>query len=154
MSYLQKEMNSFHALIVEDNPGDVRLTLTALRDAVISNDVAVVTDGEQALAFLRHEGKYVNAPQPDLVFLDLNIPRIGGHEVLRALKADPRLKRIPVVVVSSSDAARDIERAYDEQASTYVTKTCDLDRYLTAIHAVKELWFHFASLPHHKPNET
>ena len=146
-------MDSFHILIVEDNPGDVRLTVTALRDAMISNDVDVASDGQQALAFLRREGRYVNAPQPDLVFLDLNIPKIDGHEVLRAMKADPRLRRIPVVVVSSSDAACDIERAYDEQASTYVTKPADLDLYFTAIRAVKELWFHFAALPHHRPHK-
>ena len=145
-------MNSFHILIVEDNPGDLRLTITALRDAMITNDVDVATDGEQALAFLRRQGRYANAPQPDLVFLDLNIPKIDGHEVLRAMKADPRLRRIPVVVVSSSDADRDIERAYDEQASTYVTKPADLDLYFTAIRAVKELWFHFAALPHHRPH--
>lgn len=137
----------FRTLIVEDNPGDVRLTVTALRDAMISNDIDVVSDGEEALAFLRREGPYVDAIQPDLVFLDLNIPKIDGHEVLKAMKSDERLRRIPVVVVSSSDAARDIERAYDEQASTYVTKPNDLDMYFTAIRAVKELWFHFASLP-------
>lgn len=143
-------MNSFHILIVEDNPDDVRLTVTALRDAMIANDVSVVTDGEQALAFLRREGQYVDARPPDLVFLDLNIPRIDGHEVLRAMKADPRLKRIPVVVVSSSSADRDIERAYDEQASTYLTKPTDIDLYFTAIRAVKELWFHFAAVPHRR----
>jgi CheY-like chemotaxis protein len=101
----------------------------------------------------RREGRYVNAPQPDLVFLDLNLPKIDGHEVLRTMKADPRLRRIPVVVVSSSDSNGDIEQAYDEQASTYVTKPADLDLYFTAIRAVKELWFHFAALPHHRPHK-
>jgi len=145
-------MDSFHILIVEDNPGDVRLTITALRDAMISNDVDVALDGEQALAFLRREGRYVNAPQPDLVFLDLNIPKVDGHEVLMAMKTDSRLRHIPVVVISCSDADRDIERAYDEQASVYLTKPTDLDLYFTAIRAVKELWFHFAALPHHRPH--
>ena len=145
-------MDSFHILIIEDNPGDVRLTATALRDAMVSNEVDVAWDGQQALAFLRREGRYANAPRPDLVFLDLNIPKIDGHEVLRAMKADPRLRSIPVVVVSSSDADRDIVGAYEEQASTYLTKPLDLDLYFTAIRAVKELWFHFAALPHQRPH--
>jgi CheY-like chemotaxis protein len=146
-------MSAFHVLIIEDNPADVRLTVTALRDAMIDNEVDVVSDGEHALAFLRCEAPYANSPQPDLVFLDLNIPRVDGHQVLRAMKADPRLRRIPVVVVSSSNSDRDIERAYDEQASTYLTKPMDLDLYFTAIRAVKELWFHFAALPHHRSHQ-
>ncbi|HLJ51618.1 MAG TPA: response regulator [Bryobacteraceae bacterium] len=137
----------FQILIVEDNPGDVGLTIEALRDARIPNEVHVVMDGEEALDFLRAEGKYLKAPKPDLVFLDLCIPKIDGHQVLSAMKSDPRLRRIPVVVVSSSGNDRDIQAAYDEQASTYVVKPADLDEYFTAIRALKELWFHIAALP-------
>jgi len=141
----------FCVLIVEDNPHDVRLTTEALRDARTSSDIHVAQDGAEALAFVRREGAYAGAPEPDLVFLDLNIPKIDGHEVLQAMKADARLRHIPVVVLSSSARDSDVERAYDEQASTYVRKPSDLDQYFTAVRAVKELWFRHAALPSHQP---
>ena len=134
-------------LLVEDNPGDARLTLVALRDARILNHIHVVEDGEQALAFLRREGQYAEAPRPSIVFLDLNLPKISGHDVLKAMKADESLKRIPVVAISSSDRSADVDRAYDEQVSCYIVKPFDIDQYFSAIRSIKELWFHVVTLP-------
>ena len=134
-------------LIVEDNAADVVLTTTALRDAKIANEVYVVNDGEKALAFLRREGEYSSAPCPDIVFLDMSLPKINGHEVLAVMKADLELRRIPVVVVSGSNADADIRRAYDEQIAGYIVKPASHDEYFSAIRSVKELWFHVVTLP-------
>ena len=134
-------------LLVEDNEMDVIWTSTALRDARVPNHISVVGDGESALAFLRHEGIYAGAPAPDIVFLDLSLPRMNGHELLAEMKSDTRLRSIPVVVVSGSRAATDIARAYDEQIAGYIVKGGPRDEYLTAIRAVKELWFHNVMLP-------
>jgi two-component system, chemotaxis family, response regulator Rcp1 len=134
-------------LLVEDNPADVHLTLTALRDARSSSEVHVVVDGEEALAFLKREGDHVHAPRPDLVFLDLNLPKVDGYEVLKAMKVDPVLRRIPVVAISGSKSEIDIARAYDEQISAYLIKPPDVSEYFAAIRSLKELWFHAAALP-------
>jgi CheY-like chemotaxis protein len=134
-------------LLVEDNPADARLTLTALRDAGSPSEVHVVTDGEEALAFLKREGKHVDAARPDLVFLDLSLPRVDGYQVLEAMKADPSLRRIPVVVVSGSRSEVDIARAYDDQISAYLIKPPGVNEYFAAIRSLKELWFHAAALP-------
>lgn len=134
-------------LLVEDNPGDVKLTTWGLRDARTSNEVHVVEDGEQALQYLRREGRFKNATRPDIVFLDLNIPKIDGREVLKAMKHDNSLKRIPVVIVSGSDRLKDVNQAYDEQASAYIVKPVDPDEYFAAIRSIKELWFHVVALP-------
>jgi chemotaxis family two-component system response regulator Rcp1 len=134
-------------LLVEDNPADVHLTLTALRDARSPNQVHVVTDGEQALAFLKREGDYVNAPRPDLVLLDLNLPKVDGYEVLEAMKTEPVLRGIPVVVISGSGREIDIARAYDAQISAYLVKPPGIEEYFAAIRSLKELWFHVAALP-------
>lgn len=139
-------------LIVEDNPGDVHLTNAALRDAKVAHEAYVVTDGEEALAYLNRRAPYANAPEPDVIFLDLNIPKINGHQVLATIKRDPRLRHIPVVVVSGSRGAEDIRRAYDEQASMYLPKSADLDEYFGAIRALKELLFHHVALPPHVVN--
>jgi two-component system, chemotaxis family, response regulator Rcp1 len=128
-------------LIVDDNPGDVLLTKEALRDARILNNVHVAPDGAEALAFLKREGVYQDAPIPDLVFLDLGMPRVDGFQVLAEMKADSELRRIPVIVMSSSDADNDLARAYDAQISAYLVKPIDLDSYFSAIRAIKEFWF-------------
>ena len=133
-------------LIVDDNPGDVDLTKAALRDARILNEVHVVYDGEEALRFLRRVGNYADAPRPDLVFLDLTMPKVDGFRVLSEMKADPELRRIPVIVMSSSSAEHDLARAYDAQISAYLIKPSDLDAYFSAIRAVKELWFNVVAL--------
>jgi chemotaxis family two-component system response regulator Rcp1 len=120
-------------LLVEDNVMDVRLTLSALRETQIPNQVHVAADGEQALQFLRREGPYAQAPRPDLVFLDLNLPKIDGHQVLSSIRSDDSLKRIPVVIVSGSERHTDIKRAYDEQVCAYIVKPTDPDEYFCAI---------------------
>jgi len=134
-------------LLVEDNPADAHLTLTALRDARSPNEVHVVADGEEALAFLKHQGSHGNAPRPDVVFLDLNLPKVDGYQVLETMKADPVLRRIPVVAISGSSREIDIARAYDEQVSAYLVKPPGVDGYFAAIRSLKELWFHAAALP-------
>ena len=134
-------------LLVEDNPADAYLTLTALLDERSANRVHVVTDGEKALAFLNRESDHVNAPRPDLVFLDLNLPKVDGYEVLEAMKADPDLRGIPVVVISGSRREIDIARAYDGQISAYLVKPPGVEEYFAAIRSLKEVWFHVAALP-------
>jgi chemotaxis family two-component system response regulator Rcp1 len=138
---------SIEILIVEDNEMDVFWTSTGLRDARVPNHISVVGDGESALAFLRREGTYAEAPVPDIVFLDLSLPRVSGHEVLAEMKADARLRSIPVVVVSGSRAESDVVRAYEEQIVAYIVKCASQDEYFTAIRAVKELWFHNVVFP-------
>lgn len=134
-------------LLVDDNPGDIELTKSALRDAKIMNAVHVAEDGEEALAYLKRQQEYREAPRPDLIFLDLNMPKVDGYEVLAQMKADPELRRIPVIVMSSSGAESDLARAYDAQIAAYLIKPSDLDKYFSAIRAVKELWFNVVALP-------
>jgi two-component system, chemotaxis family, response regulator Rcp1 len=134
-------------LVVEDSEADQHLTLTALRDARIPNDVHVVADGEQALAFLNREGTYAAAPRPDLVLLDLNLPKKNGFQVLEEMKADANLKNIPVIIVSGSARPSDIARAYSLQIAAYLVKPLNVDEYFTAIRALKELWFHNVASP-------
>lgn len=125
-------------LIVDDNPGDVLLTKEALRDARIPNEVHVPADGAEALAFLKREGVHADAPIPDLVFLDLGMPRVDGFKVMAEMKADSELRRIPVIVMSSSDAESDLARAYDAQIAAYLVKPIDLDSYFSAIRATRK----------------
>ena len=134
-------------LLVEDSPGDVQLTVEALRDARVHNTLHVVTDGEEALAFLRRQGPWAEAPRPDLVLLDLNLPRKSGREVLAEVKADPDLRRIPVVILSTSENPDDIRAAYDLAANCYVTKPQDLDEFIGAVRAIDTFWLSLAKLP-------
>jgi two-component system, chemotaxis family, response regulator Rcp1 len=134
-------------LLVEDNPADVNIMLSALRDATRPPEIHVTADGEQALAFLNRLGPHIAAPKPDLVFLDLSLPKVDGYQVLEAMKADPVLRRIPVVVISGSDRDTDIARAYAAQISAYIVKPPDVNEYFTAIRSLKELWLHAAVLP-------
>ena len=129
-------------LVIEDNEADQHLTRTALRDARIANDVHIVADGEQAIAFLNQVGTFVDAPRPDLVLLDLNLPKKNGFQVLEEMKAAAHLKNIPVIVVSGSARPSDIARAYALQIAAYLVKPVNVDEYFTAIRALKELWFH------------
>ena len=131
-----------NVLLVEDNSADVDLTLVAFRDAVVHSHISVVTDGEEAIAFLKRTGNYTDAPSPDLVLLDLNLPKVNGFEVLEEMKADPHLKTVPVIVMSGSDRAEDQTRAYRLQAAAYLVKPPDKDLYFAAVRSVKELWFH------------
>jgi two-component system, chemotaxis family, response regulator Rcp1 len=134
-------------LLVEDNPGDVRLTREALKEAKFRNKVEVVGDGVEALAYLRQEGQYSGAMRPHLIMLDLNLPRMDGREVLAAIKKDADLRRIPVVVLSSSEAETDIARAYELHANAYVTKPVDIDHFLQVVKAIEEFWVEIVKLP-------
>jgi chemotaxis family two-component system response regulator Rcp1 len=128
-------------LLVEDNPGDVRLTVEALKESKMRhNNMNVVGDGVEALAFLRREGKYADAPRPDIILLDLNLPKKGGHEVLAEIKADEQLKRIPVVILTASEAEQDITRAYGLHADCYITKSFDLDQFVMVVKSIEDFW--------------
>ncbi len=137
----------YEILLVEDNRGDVDLTREALRDSRISHELRVVGDGEEALAYLRRTGEYRSARRPDVVFLDLNLPKKDGREVLGEIKADPVLRRLPVVVLTSSQAQEDISRVYDLHANCYVTKPVDFDRFVQAIKEIENFWFSVVKLP-------
>lgn len=134
-------------LLVEDNPADVDLTKEYLEDAKILVDLYVVMDGVEAMEFLRKEGKFQDAPRPDLILLDLNLPRKDGREVLAEIKTDPSLRKIPVVVLTSSQAEEDILRVYDLQASAYVTKPLDLNSWARIVKAFTEFWFSVVKFP-------
>lgn len=134
-------------LMVEDNPSDVRLTIEAFKDAKVSNRMHVTVDGEDAMAFLRREGGYSESPRPDLILLDLNLPKKNGREVLADIKADPDLKRIPVVVLTTSDDEKDILTAYDLHVNAYVKKPVDLDQFISIVEAVEDFWLTVVKLP-------
>ena len=134
-------------LLVEDNPGDVRLTREALKDGKVSNNLSVAPDGVEALRFLRREGAYAEAPRPDVVLLDLNLPKKDGRQVLQEMKADPSLRTIPVVILTSSEAERDIAGAYELQANCYITKPVDLDQFITVVRSIEDFWFSIVKLP-------
>ncbi len=134
-------------LLVEDNPGDVRLTMEAFRETKVCSRIHTVSDGEEAMAFLRRDGSYFNAPCPDLVLLDLNLPKKDGRAVLAAIKADRNVKHIPVVVLTTSGDEQDIIKSYELQASCYVTKPVDLEQYLTTVKAIGDFWLSIAKLP-------
>jgi CheY-like chemotaxis protein len=134
-------------LLVEDNPGDVRLTREALKTGKVWSELHVVADGEAALAFLRHEGDHANAPRPDLILLDLNLPRRDGREVLSIIKSDPNLKRIPVVILTTSQAEEDILKSYNLNANCYITKPVDFDQFMNVVRVVEEFWLTIVKLP-------
>jgi chemotaxis family two-component system response regulator Rcp1 len=134
-------------LLVEDNPGDVRLAVEALRDAKVRNQLHVVQDGVEAMSFLRQDGQYVGLPRPDLVLLDLNLPRKDGREVLAEIKQDADLKRIPVVILTSSAAEQDILHAYNLHANCYITKPLDLDQFLKVVRSIEDFWLMVVRLP-------
>ena len=134
-------------LLVEDNPADVRLTKEALKEGPMVNNLSVVHDGVDAMAFLRRQGKYALAPRPDIVLLDLNLPKKDGREVLAELKEDPNLRRIPVVVLTTSKAEQDILKAYDLHANCYVTKPVDLDEFMLLVRSIEEFWLAVVRLP-------
>lgn len=136
-------------LLVEDNPGDVRLTKEALKGVAVPHRLHVARDGMEALAFLHHEGDHADAPTPDIILLDLNLPRLGGREVLGNIKGDPGLRHIPVVVVTTSEADHDVLHAYHAYANCYVSKPMDLDRFMHVVQNVVGFFSTIASLPPH-----
>lgn len=134
-------------LLVEDNPGDVRLTREALREGKVLNNLNVVTDGHEAIEFLRREGEYGEAPRPDLILLDLNLPKKDGREVLAEIKADESLRRIPIVILTTSQAERDVIQSYDLGVNCYISKPVDLDQFIYVVKSIEEFWLTVVTLP-------
>ncbi|HYW19337.1 MAG TPA: response regulator [Nodularia sp. (in: cyanobacteria)] len=134
-------------LLVEDNPGDALLTRIALEDSKIAVNLNVVEDGVEAMAFLRKQGNYANAPHPDIVLLDLNLPKKDGREVLAEIKADQKLRRIPVVVLTTSQSEEDILKAYNLSANCFITKPVDFDQFVKIVQSIENFWFAIVKLP-------
>ncbi len=143
---LKEICNLVRILLVEDNPGDVRLVQEALKDGKMCNHLSVVRDGEAALAFLRRQGPYADEPRPDLILLDLNLPKKDGREVLQEIKNEEVLKRIPVVILTTSAAEKDILKAYDLHANCYITKPVDFDQFITVVKSIEDFWFSIVKL--------
>ena len=135
-------------LLVEDNPGDVRLTQEALRDGKVHNHLNVASDGVEALAYLRKQGRYTSATRPDLILLDLNLPKKDGRAVLAEIKADESLRRIPVVILTTSQAEEDILKTYNLHANCFVTKPVDLDQFIKVVRSIEDFWLTVVKLPH------
>jgi two-component system, chemotaxis family, response regulator Rcp1 len=134
-------------LLVEDNVDEAEWTQQALRESKVRNRIHWVEDGEQAMAFLRREGPYAAAPRPDLILLDIYMPRKNGQEVLQEVKGDPELKRIPVVIMTSSDDEREILRAYEHHANCFVTKPIDIDKFMEVVRSIEDFWLTVVRLP-------
>ncbi|MBN1427449.1 MAG: response regulator [Anaerolineae bacterium] len=140
-------MDPVSILLVEDNPGDVRLTAEALKEAHVNNKLYVVDDGVKAMSFLRHEGDYTDALRPDVVLLDLNLPKKDGRQVLAEIKSDEELRRIPVVVLTTSEAEQDILMTYNLHANCYISKPVDLDQFIRVVQAIEDFWLCVVKLP-------
>jgi two-component system, chemotaxis family, response regulator Rcp1 len=134
-------------LLVEDNPGDMRLTQEALKEGKVYNNLHWAKDGVEALEFLRRTGKHANSPRPDIILLDLNLPRKDGREVLEEIKRDGELKHIPVVVLTTSKAEEDVARSYELHANCYVTKPVDLEKFISVVQAIDRFWLTVVTLP-------
>ena len=134
-------------LLVEDNPGDARLAVEVLKADKLVNNLSIVEDGMEAMAFLRQEGEYANAARPDLILLDLNLPRKDGREVLTEIKADEDLRSIPVVILTTSEAEQDIVRAYNLHANCYITKPVDLAQFIKVVRSIDDFWLSVVQLP-------
>ena len=134
-------------LLVEDNPGDVRLTREALKEGKVYSNLHTVKDGVEAMEFLRRQGKYSSVPRPDIILLDLNLPKKDGREVLQEIKTDDALKRIPVVVLTTSEAEQDILESYELHANCYVTKPVDLDQFIRVVRSIEDFWLAIVKLP-------
>ncbi len=146
-SFAMPESKPLQILMVEDNPGDVRLVKESMVELKINNEIFHVADGETALAYLRREGDFANAPSPDMILLDLNLPGIGGRDTLAIIKSEEKLKHIPVVILTSSEAEADVLRTYQLQANCYVVKPLDLDQFLTVVQSIEHFWFSIVKLP-------
>ncbi len=147
MSQLQTPVKPIDILLVDDDEGDVLLTQKALQNGKIYNSLSVARDGVEAMEFLRQEGEFKNAVRPDLILLDLNMPRKDGRETLTEIKSDPNLRCIPIVVLTTSDADRDVMQSYDLQASCYVTKPVDLKQFTNVVQTLQEFWLCVVRLP-------
>ncbi len=140
-------MKPIKILLVEDNPGDVRLTIEALEEAKVFNELHVVQDGVEAMDFLHGRGRYAQDTLPDLILLDLNLPRKDGREVLAEIKADAELRRIPVVILTTSQAEEDILKTYDLHANCYIAKPVDLDQFIKVVGSIEDFWLTIVKLP-------
>jgi CheY-like chemotaxis protein len=145
--HIQSVTKPIEVLLVEDNPGDAQLTRIALSDGKMCINLSLTEDGVDALAFLRKQGQYADAPRPDLILLDLNLPRKDGREVLADIKADPGLKRIPVVVLTTSQSDTDILQAYELAANCFITKPVDFDQFVKIVQTIEDFWFTVVKLP-------
>ena len=141
------EVRPIEILLVEDSPSDAEFTAEALKEAKVRNHLSLVEDGVQAMEFLRRQGRYTKAPRPDLIMLDLNLPRKDGREVLAELKADEKLKMIPVVVLTTSRAEEDVLRAYQLHANCYITKPVDFQQFLSVVRSIESFWLFVVTLP-------
>jgi two-component system, chemotaxis family, response regulator Rcp1 len=140
-------MELIQILLVEDSPGDIRLTQEALKDSKVRNQLHIVQDGVEAMAFLHRTGNYAGVPRPDIILLDLNLPRKDGRSVLEEIKAEEGLRRIPVVILTTSDDEHDILRSYDLHANCYITKPIDLKQFVTIVKTIENFWFQIVKLP-------
>lgn len=140
-------MNPIHILLVEDNEGDIVLTTEALEEGKITNSISVVRDGWEAIQYLDKNEGYTNAQEPDLILLDINLPKVNGHEVLKHIKGSDQLKHIPVVMLTTSSDAVDIQKSYDNYVNCYITKPVDVDSFIGAISTVEDFWISIVQLP-------
>ncbi|PZX61141.1 CheY-like chemotaxis protein [Algoriphagus ratkowskyi] len=140
------KMKMAHILLVEDNEGDIFLILESFEDLKIKAEITVVKNGQEALDFLFKRGEYINSKKPDLVLLDINIPIYNGHEVLKQIKADPGLKKIPVIMLTTSSSQKDIDKAYDNHCNSYVKKPLNMDEFLGAILKIEQFWLNLTTL--------
>lgn len=144
---LMSESKPIEILLVEDSPGDVRLTVEAFKEGKMHYELHVAKDGVEALEFLNKEGEHENAPTPDLILLDLNMPRMGGREVLSHIKEDEHLKRIPVCILTTSDSERDVFDSYNLYANSYITKPVDIDQFINVVQSIESFWLSVVRLP-------
>ena len=142
-----KNVRPVQILLVEDNPGDVGLTIEALKEAKVLNKLTVVKDGIEALSLLRRQGQHTHAARPDLILLDLNLPKKDGREVLAEIKADDNLKRIPVIILTTSENEQDVVKSYNLYANCYITKPLDLDRFIKVVKSIEDFWLGIVVLP-------
>lgn len=145
--FAYSQQRPVEVLLVEDNPGDVRLTQEAFKESRLSVRISVACDGVEAMDFLHRRGEFVDAPKPDLILLDLNLPRKNGREVLSEIKADPELKRVPVIIMTTSKAEQDVHRAYNLNANCYIAKPVELDEFLNVVRSIEDFWLSVVTLP-------
>jgi len=144
---VRNKFKAVEILLIEDNPGDVRLTIEALKESKIINHLEIVEDGIEALSFLKKEGIYKDKSRPDLIILDLNLPKKDGREVLAEIKSDNLLKQIPIVILTTSEAEEDIVKSYELHANCYITKPVNMDQFIKVVKSVGEFWFSIVMLP-------
>ena len=141
------QLSPIKILLIEDNPGDIRLTKEALKDGKIKNEIRIITDGEEALLFLKKEGQYQNEETPDVILLDLNLPKKDGREVLLEIKSDPNFKTIPVIILTISSDERDILKSYSHYANCYITKPIDFNEFINVVKTIENFWFTIVKIP-------